>query len=95
MTDKDEDRQLVRRIMEENSQNACTRLVNKYHEPLFQFMLDRLRMEAETEDLLQEVFTKVFNNLSSFAYENTMEFISVFKRSGAGERGKIPEMKDF
>ena len=66
MTDKDEDRQLVRRIMEENSQNACTRLVNKYHEPLFQFMLDRLRMEAETEDLLQEVFTKVFNNLSSY-----------------------------
>ncbi len=66
MTDKDEDRQLIKRILEDNSQSACTRLVNKYHGPLFQFMLERLRMETETEDLLQEVFTKVFNNLASY-----------------------------
>lgn len=66
MTDKEEDLQLVRRILEDNSQNACTRLVNKYRTPLFQFMLERIRIETETEDLLQETFAKMFNNLSSF-----------------------------
>ena len=78
MTDKDEDRQLIKRILEDNSQSACTRLVNKYHGPLFQFMLERLRMETETEDLLQEVFTKVFKTREEFRHRKGARFSVYF-----------------
>lgn len=66
MTDREEDLQLVQQILEKNSQNACTRLVNKYRASLFQFMADKIRSGTETEDLMQEVFAKVFRNLASF-----------------------------
>ena len=67
MTDREEDLQLVQQILEKNSQNACTRLVNKYRASLFQFMADKIRSGTETEDLMQEVFAKVFRNLASNA----------------------------
>lgn len=64
--EKDEDRRLVEQYLSTRSQTASARLVRKYHDSLFQFVLDRVKVEAEAEDLLQEIYTKMFNNLSSF-----------------------------
>ncbi len=66
MTDKEEDCRLVGAILTDTDQVASSRLVNKYHESLLQFITDRIGNEIEAEDLLQEIFAKVFNGLHTF-----------------------------
>lgn len=66
MTDKEEDRFLVEQVLLEKNQSASAKLVRKYHDSLFRIVLDRLKVETEAEDLLQEIYTKAFNSLSSF-----------------------------
>ncbi len=66
MTKKEDDRRLVESILTSSSQVASSRLVNKYHEPLLQFVIDRIGNEVDAEDLLQEIFAKIFNGLHTF-----------------------------
>ncbi|MDE6494592.1 MAG: RNA polymerase sigma factor [Bacteroidales bacterium] len=66
MTEREDDRRLVESILTVSDQVASSRLVNKYHEPLLQFITGRIGNETEAEDLLQETFAKVFNGLHTF-----------------------------
>lgn len=66
MKELDRDRTWVQEILKHDDQQAWTLLVRKYHDPLFQFIQARIGECTEAEDLLQEIFTKVFRHLRSF-----------------------------
>jgi len=41
-------------------------IMNKYHNEIFSFVFNMLGNYEDTEDLLQEIFIKVYNNLSKY-----------------------------
>ncbi|MGF1670324.1 MAG: RNA polymerase sigma factor [Balneolaceae bacterium] len=60
-----EDDELVAKAVNRDSE-ACTRIVDKYREPLHFHIRKMIREKEQVEDLVQEVFMKVFDNLESY-----------------------------
>ncbi len=50
-------------------QKAYTRLVDKYHNALYYHLLKLVRDQDVLEDLIQEIFAKVFGNIGSYSNE--------------------------
>ena len=75
MTDKpanpDPDAALMLRVKQGDT-NAFAELVEKYKQPLFNFIYRTLRDETETEDVAQNVFLQVYK--SRARYERTAKF---------------------
>jgi len=50
----------------ENNQAACSRLVEKYREPVQTFILGIIPQAQDAEDICQETFDKAFRNLATY-----------------------------
>ncbi|OFY42272.1 MAG: hypothetical protein A2X18_13015 [Bacteroidetes bacterium GWF2_40_14] len=50
----------------ENNQAACSRLVEKYREPVQAFILGIIPQAQDAEDICQETFDKAFRNLTMY-----------------------------
>jgi RNA polymerase sigma-70 factor (ECF subfamily) len=66
-----EDRQLVRQI-KQGRKDAFRVLVERYKQPLYYYCYRLCRNHADAEDLSQEVFIKVFQNIEQFREEAKM-----------------------
>jgi len=60
-----EDDKLVKRAVK-GEDDACSKLVSKYREPLQYHIGKMIREREQAEDLVQEVFMKAFDNLESY-----------------------------
>jgi RNA polymerase sigma-70 factor (ECF subfamily) len=63
-----EERELVQRILAGNT-NAFGHLVRQYEKLVFYVIRRLVTEQQDVEDICQEVFIKVYKNLSSFAFE--------------------------
>jgi len=60
-----EETQLIKDALE-NNQAACSRLVEKYREPVQTFILGIITQAQDAEDICQETFDKAFRNLAMY-----------------------------
>ena len=63
-----EDDSLVKSALSGN-EGAYKKLVDKYDRPIFFHIKKMIREQELVEDLVQEVFMKAFNNLSTYSHE--------------------------
>lgn len=66
-----EDKQLLQECLKGN-QNAQARLYRQYVQAMFNLVVRMMPTRAEAEDVVQEVFVKVFQKLDSFKGEATL-----------------------
>lgn len=64
MTDKEENL-LIKEALK-NNQTACSRLVEKYREPVQAYILGIIPQAQDAEDICQETFDKAFRNLATY-----------------------------
>jgi len=60
--------QLIRQAQNGN-QHAFTQLYDQHFDKVFRYIYVRLKNQAESEDLTQEVFIKAINAIGSYKYE--------------------------
>lgn len=60
-----EEKLLIKEALE-NNQSACSRLVEKYREPVQTFILGIIPQAQDAEDICQETFDKAFRNLATY-----------------------------
>jgi len=60
-----EEKLLIKEALE-NNQSACSRLVEKYREPVQTFILGIIPHAQDAEDICQETFDKAFRNLATY-----------------------------
>lgn len=60
-----EDHELIKNALNGN-QDCYTRLMKKYHDPVFSLVFKIIHDKEEIEDLVQETFIKAFSSLKSF-----------------------------
>ena len=60
------DYQLVQDAIENNSQQAFNKLMNKYHDAIYYMLLKMVNNREDAEDLTIETFSKAFNKLNSY-----------------------------
>lgn len=58
------DIELIRKAL--NDKNMFSLIMEKYHNEIFSYVYNMTGNVQDTEDLLQEIFLKIYNNLSSF-----------------------------
>lgn len=63
-----EDDQLVHKALN-GHEHAYTKLVSKYDRPIYFHIKKMIREQELVEDLVQEVFMKAFNNLTTYSHE--------------------------
>jgi len=66
-----EDKQLLQECLKGN-QNAQARLYRQYVQAMFNLVVRMMPTRAEAEDVVQEVFVKVFQKLDTFKGEATL-----------------------
>jgi RNA polymerase sigma-70 factor (ECF subfamily) len=83
------DEELVKKII--SSGHYFDELINRYSHKLYKFMRPKLKSDEDTEDLLQEVFFKTYNNIhrynsrwrfSTWIYTSASRIIISYYRSG-------------
>lgn len=65
MADKNEDKNLIRRYIK-GDEKALEVLVKKYLKLIYNFSYKNVGVQAEAEDITQEVFIKVWKNIKKF-----------------------------
>ncbi len=60
-----EDHELIRNALA-GDQDSYTKLMKKYHDPVFSLVFKIIHDKEEIEDLVQETFIKAFSSLKSF-----------------------------
>jgi len=65
MKSRQEDAEMIREALA-GSQEAYTRLMKKYHNPIYSLIYRMIRDKEEIEDLTQETFIKAFASLKNF-----------------------------
>lgn len=60
-----EDFEVVKQVLNGKKDHYSV-LMNKYHNEIFSFVFNMLGNYEDTEDLIQEIFIKVYNNLTKF-----------------------------
>lgn len=60
-----EDHELIRNALA-GEQDSYTKLMKKYHDPVFSLVFKIIHDKEEIEDLVQETFIKAFSSLKSF-----------------------------
>jgi RNA polymerase sigma factor (sigma-70 family) len=60
-----EDHEIIKKALE-GDQDSYTRLMKKYHDPVFSLVFKIIHDKEEIEDLVQETFIKAFGSLKSF-----------------------------
>ncbi|OEK04603.1 RNA polymerase sigma factor [Roseivirga misakiensis] len=70
MTNEEHDRLLIERIKEEDH-FAFRQLIEKYKDDALTLATSILKNQAVAEDVLQEVFIKVYEKIKSFKYQST------------------------
>ena len=91
----DIDAKLINDLKEKNDMEAFTMLMKKYKKPVLNFCFRYCGNMQDAEDISQDVFIKVFKNISSFRRESkfttwlyrlTMNTCHNFKRHYSAER---------
>jgi len=59
------DIEIINEILD-GDKNLYSKLMDKYHNEIFKYVYNMVNNYNETEDLLQEIFFKVFKNLKKF-----------------------------
>jgi RNA polymerase sigma-70 factor (ECF subfamily) len=67
----DIDCQMVESVKNENDLTAFTKLMNKYKKRVFNFCLRYTGSSDDADDIAQEVFIKVYKNISGFRGESS------------------------
>ena len=60
-----EDHEIIRKALD-GDQDSYSRLMKKYHDPVFSLVFKIIHDKEEIEDLVQETFIKAFGSLKSF-----------------------------
>ena len=60
-----EDHEIIKKALD-GDQDSFTRLMKKYHDPVFSLVFKIIHDKEEIEDLVQETFIKAFGSLKSF-----------------------------
>jgi RNA polymerase sigma-70 factor (ECF subfamily) len=99
-----EERELVQRILAGNT-NAFGQLVRQYEKLVFYVIRRLVTEQQDVEDICQEVFIKVYKNLSSFAFEAKLSTwiariayltaVNYLKKAGRHPTTAMPETADF
>lgn len=58
-------------VIKAGNRNAFERLVKKYHDPLFRKIVLAVRSESVAEDILQEIFLKVYQKIDYYEKQYT------------------------
>lgn len=62
--------ELVIKQVKEGNKDAFEYLYEKYKTKIYRYIFSKVRNEAESEDLLQETFAKVYNNMNYYRKED-------------------------
>ncbi|HOQ48301.1 MAG TPA: RNA polymerase sigma factor [Candidatus Kapabacteria bacterium] len=68
-----EDKNIIEEYITNGSNNAATRLIRKYEKFVFAIALRYVASYDDAEDLTQEVFIKVLNNLKKFKQDSSLK----------------------
>lgn len=60
-----EDFEIIKQVLEEDK-NKYALLIDKYHNELFKYVYNMTNSYSETEDLLQEIFFKIYKSLKKY-----------------------------
>ncbi len=60
-----EDFEIIKQVLEEDK-NKYALLIDKYHNELFKYVYNMTNSYGETEDLLQEIFFKIYKSLKKY-----------------------------
>lgn len=60
------DLELVEACRQDKDQRAFTELIQRYQRPLYNFILRMIQTPAEAEELFQETFLRIYQNLENF-----------------------------
>jgi RNA polymerase sigma factor (sigma-70 family) len=71
MQEINDERELVRRVLLRNNA-AFGELINQYQRLVFSIVYKMIPVKADREDLCQDIFIKVYNNLKNFKFDSKL-----------------------
>lgn len=66
-------KQLVMLIQAHSDENAINELFNRYHGKIRQLVMHKVPVTSDVDDLVQEIFVKIFTNITHLQYPNKLD----------------------
>ncbi len=70
------DQELVRKFVEENDKSSIQKLINRYKNKVYTYIILLVKNQHLAEDIFQDTFIKVINSLLAGKYKDTGRFVS-------------------